>query len=710
MESRIQFSMALAFAFSLMPLAAAGECVVGPTAVPKAVVVDVSQAGLKSIGQMAATRIPRHLEIKDKSIDLVVGDVTIGKLAIELTPEPFQVEANQGQLGISGAIGVHVYTNTLSILGDDNCEFTASLPRVTVNMNVDLSRSGQCELGVAVTDVTIDLGGSNSGFELDSCGIFSGVFDAVDFLAHNLVLSLVESRIESVVEDFSSSSLPTLMSGLLPYAGETMGMAFGVGVSQVLVDSEGLRLVADVNVAAQAENACLPAQIVDSYAAPELSGVNPERINGEHPVTVSINRDLLKGVSFQAWRAGLFCIEAGAERLDLAPLKPYLKPGTDPSLYLRVEAPPALEIAASASNLLSIQLGLPRVVAGLSLESPAATSAVEAGFDLGLQVELRNDVMERNLYMGLQEMNLTSVSLRTLSGKMLAAPDDRTMANVIAKVARPALAEKIEGLPLFANLFNVSGLAVLVQDVIQADNALQIGADFFVPGNQDQGAPTTQVADYSRGPIRAADFYITVKSTDAETPQTLIAHTVTPGFEGNGLKLQYGSRLRAPNLATGEHRLMVAAVDLSGNVGKAFPLVNVIIDNDKPTLRWGRRDTGVLSRSWAQYSVIAKDNITENAGEFHYRWLLTNADTKEIVQEVGNGMATMRFVDLSEDTVYKVTALVSDQAGNTEKLEWNFSVNEDKTGACQMSAGRSVPAWWALLLLGQCVPWPRRRR
>ena len=330
-------------------------------------------------------------------------------------------------------------------------------------------------------------------FELKVIGTptFTGDIESdIDWIPDDLVLTFVEDSIFETVEEMIVEEVPELVKDLLGnslYAGEIGNIELDVQLADVQMENS---LMIGMDVAAGWNGEGCPVTGVLS----EPEGSNPSvqfNASTDSDIGIAVTEYQINRLFFGAWEDGLLCFEAGPLYAAIEAVEA-LMGDTIPNsgVELSFNRAPQFNIDETGMSMTidGLHLGVYGEVDGEQKVIVGLDAAVTLDTELQIDHELSSFVF-----------NLTNVDLEL--NALVADPliNDRQgvsdrLIGFLEGWAMDTLAARIADVPIYGNLFELSGMFLRVDELQAADGAVRIYGSLYDLSDPDVDtvAPDTE--------------------------------------------------------------------------------------------------------------------------------------------------------------------------------------------------------------------------
>jgi hypothetical protein len=673
----------------------------------------VSRAGLAYLAELAPAFVPdrltpppmsqrflcAELEQRDTVVDLVLHDLSLdvprdGVLRLELE---ISVEA-EGELYLN---------NLYSCFGEETCRDHLSLShaRAIVEFQIEVEDERP---RLTIHDVQLLIEPEDISIQLSGCTI-DGVFNTVIGWTQSLALDFILRMVGDAAASELAPMLEELLAGFMSFEGHFGPSMLEASLRGANVTTDGVFIAADLGLRSVPQ---APAGCLTSDAAPPSTRAGlPPNLAGGVPghVGVAINLGLVDDVLFNAWRAGLMCLNSAyfaALGIDLeldyhaGKMLPGFPANTRFSFDVRVMEPPSVRASEAADAALTL------VVRGLEVDLrgryPGGADTIRIAADLEASARLGVDRDTSALVLRPEGVRISRLEIDDTVGGESLGVDAAGLAHMLETYVVPTLVGELGAVPVSGSIVGLEDFYVLLRDVFTTEGYLAAKVDLFRAPDDDTGRPTTAIERRPEGLVALKDAIVRVTGTDPEIPTELLRYRVIVDGEERPLSFVRDIPVGVAG-RSGRYRVQVSAVDLAGNEDPNPLVLEVDVDGVAPVvaLEGGvtRTASGVTERiSWRQ-----SDDLTE-ASQLVPRVLLyrvhdtANLLDVELLTEIELPAGTTSYeVPLGAHDLYRVEVRVRDQAGNEGVASTLVTV---KTGGCLVSAQASSSGAGGAMLLG----------
>ncbi len=713
---------ALSVAMAALPSASStpeahAQCL--PGGVSGAAVGRVDASLLELLTPVISAQIPDHFDIPDTPYTVFECDPPFDPTVI--TPLGMSAEVWIRSMSSSFGDGVIALDAELDValggqldmqvcaLADAVCDTELLSEAVRVHAEV-VPRVVDCapRFELVALELTPDVERTTAA--VSNC-TYENLWDLIyEWFAESL-LDLVAGELETWVADEIPPLLESFLAELLTDQLEAYGFVIRAAVEDVQVRPAAavVTFAADLRPAGPPA-ACLPA----GASLPDEDGPPAVEPDTDAVISVAVSEAMVRRAVRAAWLAGFLCYDSRDYDFDLSSPLDFMAPGVDVQGQVAALSVPSVTLAGGDGGAVVAEANDVRVDVALQVPGHAASTMTAT-----TSVEIRGDVVIDPAYQSL----VVDLHGAKPTGAVVSAPGTAlsfsgdTLRSILETGLLPAYAHLIRAIPLLSTLFVTTPLAVRMDTVRVVQGQAEVDVELWPIDHADVTAPETVVAVPPPDPAWV-DVPIELASHDDRTPTRFLRHMVLLDGEPWDEDPLSGTHLYLWELVHGPHRLSIQAVDLSGNADPTPELYDIFVDDLPPEVRVAGAPDGLTRESAVSLTFAAWDD-TSPADALGLRYTLSvmqegNLPDRVVREGETRQGATLRFDDLPEDVVLRVTVYATDEAGNEGEGAVAFVSDPNPTLGCRTHSGpasaSALLGGLALVLLWGATTLRRRRR
>ena len=595
-----------------------------------------------------------------------------------------------GEIGVEASLDVEVSGRLemqVCALPDAVCDALLVSEGVAVRGRLE-PRLDACRPVIPVTEVTLRADHSRTSITLGGCP-YDELWDVASAWFEEALLGLLTDELAEIVREELPPAVEAFTTELVSEGFDGNGVRFLAAPESLDVSADGVTLsfVADV-LPTGPPAACLPA---DATLPPEAAGRAPTPTSSA-PISLALSHPLVQRAVRAAWHAGALCWNSRELDLDLAtPLQVF---APDVVVFGQVvpEQPPSVAWGDAALGE-HLRVSAAGVRVDVAVQVPGhQESTMTARLDLALAADVEIDPTVQALVIHPRSVTSTG-ALVTAPGATLGFGAG-TLQSLVDGALLPALGPSLGRLPLLTNLLVAAPVAVRIDAVRVRGDALEAELELWPRDAPDTSPPETVVS--AAPPLAAEDIDLGLASWDDLTPERFLRHqlAIDGAFEES---LLTGTTVRLSGLAHGAHTVLLAAVDLAGNVDASPETLAFFVDATPPSVYLDGAPRGVVHERRVSVTVRADDDLTP-ADRLQRGWTLTRlGEPGEPDRLLASGLlgpdGALALDGLPEDTIVRLTAWASDEVGNRGEASVAFFANATPEFGCAQSPGpRRLPS------------------
>ncbi len=672
---------------------------------PNAAGVRIGPEGFDFVKALLPGLLPTHIDVPP--IDKDVYDCPAGKkITAHVTRASADLHLNSLDAGlVSEAVDVDVnldvrgrghlrVTNAYVCFGELECDIGFGLNALNLKAKLGIGADAG-NVSVSLQDVLMNLTPDDLDLDVSGCAVDGLVEGFVD-LAKGLLFDYAKSFLSGMIEEKVPPLVQEKLQGILGKEGSLLGFDYKLALGDVNVSPEGLDAYLSLGINYSGPKAtCLPADAVDEPAPSrgELAmGQGPRS-----PFALGISGAFLDDALRAVWRSGLLCIDDSKlealgldlSQFDLAHVVPGLPPGTELHFQLVTAQPPM--VAGGSDGTISLSLG------GAALELRVAApgvpeSTITVGTDVTLTAKAGVDAVTGMI--GLAVTDLRIERLEISSGQDTAAHfalEPGKIEQLVQEIVLPLIAAKVGTVPIAPSAFGLAGYYVKLDEVVARPEGFYVGVSAFKAPSSDDKTPLTEILGNPSAITRPGLVRFLVGGNDDKTPTDLLRYSWQLD-DGPVSEPSFARDIRVPVTTDGDHTFRVVAVDLNDNVDPEPQAFSFTLDSISPILQLTKVPPPIVETTSLKIGVTGSDDRTPASMlRFSYRVEETKPGGKpEVIQNTMPGplAGDIPLDNLNDGSVYNVTVLVQDEAGNITSQSASFAVHGG--AGCSVSAGTPV--------------------
>jgi MYXO-CTERM domain-containing protein len=406
----------------------------------------------------------------------------------------------------------------------------------------------------------------------------------------------------------------------------------------------------------------------------------------------------------------------GFDPSKLASLVPGLPPGTVMGFTVGLNDAPTVTTNKDGTIGLHVT-GAELIVSMASPGKDTANITVASDFTVGVQPTVDPNT-------GMITASLTDLSMERMdmSGDATGADysiDPERLQVLMHDVVLPMASAKMRNMPLSPSSFGVAGMYAWLDDLYTNSSGIYVGVEPFIPAPaaSDTSAPDTTIEKNPGKLVRAGMARYTVGGTDDKTPYQLLRYEWQVD-DGAVQPASFSKVINAAVTAPGPHTFRVRSVDLTDKHADQWITHSFELDPIPPTLEITQQPEVTVRAQSAKIVLTGSDDRSKpNLLSFAYRVLARAPGGEQTLVETGEptgldgGVGEIVVHDLQEDSVYEVTVLLYDEAGNVTSKKIGFAAAS--VNGCSVSGADGFPitsSLGSLLLIGAALFFATRRR
>jgi len=718
MGNRIKVASLLACSVFLVPSVSQASATLpgSPTGA-----LHVGKKALDLIGKMAIEKIPAHMDLPPIAKDLTDicpnGPMTmqVSQAYVDLVPKSLTFTPADGALGIDALLDIEGFVHVeiprgYACLGTASCDVAFSAKDLNPKAALELSiTNGKPTAGLGAVSATVPNGQLHVSFGnciLDN--LSSGLVDK----ASAAILQVAQKPLGDKLRQLVPPLIESQLSSMLGASGNVVGYGFNAAVTDVKMTIDGIDAYAAIGVDYEgAVPVCLPPDAPPSAATPR----NPTTaastlalpVGPTSSVVIGVSTDLLSSALSAAWQSGMLCTDdaaiakLGFDPNKLASLVPGLPAGLTMHFAMGLDQPPTITVDATGGVRMKV-VGAELL---LSMSSPGqATSGIALATDFTVGVKPSVDPASGSIYAELTDMTMERMELHAGASASQYAMDPERLTVLMRDVVLPMAAERLRGMPLSPAAFGAQGVYAWLTDLSSRNGGVFVGLEPFRPGpaSDDTQAPDTVFQKTPGKLVRAGLARFTVGGTDDQTPPELLRYEWQ--VDDGALSVRgFQKVISAPVTTAGSHTFRVRAVDLADKPSSGFQTYTFELDPVPPTLTILEQPEVALRATSATIKLRGTDDRSPpNLLSYAYRVesrepggemkLIASAEPSGLE----NGVAEIKLDKISADSLYEVSVLLYDEAGNVTSQKVSFGAASPS--GCSVAPHGTSP-------IGPCGPW-----
>ena len=694
----------------------------------------VGKKALDLIGKIALERVPTHMDLPPLSKDLTDicpnGPMTmqVSQAYVDLTPKSLTFTPAEGALGLDALLDIEGFVHVeiprgYACLGTASCDIAFSAHDLNPKAALELSiTNGKPTAGLGAVSATVPAGQLHVSFAnciLDN--LSSGLVDK----ASAAILQIAQKPLGDKLRELVPPLIESQLSSMLGASGNVVGYGFNAAVTDVKMTADGIDAYAAIGVDFEgAAAACLPPDAPMGATTPRnptAAGATLALPTGpSSSVVIGVSTDLLSSALSAAWQSGMLCTDdaaiakLGFDPNKLASLVPGLPAGMTMHFAMGLDQPPTITVDGAGGvrmKVVGAELLLSMSVPG---QQPSGV-ALATDFTVGVKPSV--DPASGSIYAELTDLSMERMELHAGASATQYAMDPERLTVLMRDVVLPMAAQRLRGMPLSPAAFGAQGVYAWLTELSSRNGGVFVGLEPFRPGpaRDDTQAPDTMFQKTPGKLVRAGLARFTVGGTDDQTPPELLRYEWQVD-DGALSAPSFQKVISAPVTTSGSHTFRVRAIDLADKPSTGFQTYTFDLDPVPPVLTILEQPEVALRATSATIKLSGTDDRSApNLLSFAYRVearepggemkLIASAEPSGLE----NGVGEIKIEKIVTDTLYDVTVLLFDEAGNVTSQKIGFGAASP--GGCSMATSpRSQnPAAGFLFLLAAVLLLVRRR-
>jgi MYXO-CTERM domain-containing protein len=519
------------------------------------------------------------------------------------------------------------------------CDLTAQLSNVPVAIDVTPTVSGGT-VTVAKTEVKVGIDKHNINLSTAGCGGTGELITNLYKMFEGKVATMLREELVTLAKEEVSKSLGDALSSVSQYSGEAGGLTYAARPTSIGTANGGIGIDAAVNVTAKTKSAC------PLGAAPGgLPATPPPSIGFEDEhVGLAISKTMLQKAMIEVWRSGLLCLgETEDDSLGVfaanAPNPPLvaLEPASDARLKVLF---PGVQLTLQTGGAVNATMDL---IAYLQMDFDNS-SAVVAGEPT---IEVRN------------------VEVQSEKEGIL---DYRAL---LPELIPELLADKMRDIVLLPRVLargfgdDKSQYSLYIARARTTEHHIMMFARLHPRNLNDKVGPSTSFEQAPDSWAKKASTFVAA-GNDESTPAPLLRYRWR--IDGGQWSAPGDTARRTIEFDAGEHRVEVAAVDLSGNADPHPASATFKVDPEPPKIEIVEGPPDPVTESRFSVSLGFQDDVaTQDQMRLRVRIERSleqgEAGENDVWQEVFGGKSTLSLPVLGRG-LHTLTVIAEDAAGN----------------------------------------------
>jgi uncharacterized protein (TIGR03382 family) len=264
-----------------------------------------------------------------------------------------------------------------------------------------------------------------------------------------------------------------------------------------------------------------------------------------------------------------------------------------------------------------------------------------------------------------------------------------TMESFVEAAVMPRFLGALHELPVTANVFTATSLAVSIDDVTTSSAGIVAVFSVFGSSGSDFTPPRTVLDEEPQCPC-GSDIEVRTASTDNETPPGFIHHLVEVDHVLKD-ETYVGPTVLMSGLIAGHHEVVIIAQDLSGNVDATGVTFAVEVDTTPPVIQLRDGPHGIIPASGTRLTISATDDMSKPEDVTIDYVIEVVGRRAKADHQLSSGRLTRTNVlaldALPDLTTVRVRLTATDQAGNTASFSQRYAVVDEPGMGCNASGG-----------------------
>lgn len=271
------------------------------------------------------------------------------------------------------------------------------------------------------------------------------------------------------------------------------------------------------------------------------------------------------------------------------------------------------------------------------------------------------------------------------------------MAGFVQAVVMPRFLGSLREVPVAANVFTSTPLAVAIEDVRTSAAGIVASFSLFSAG-PDGSPPRTALAEAPHCPC-GAEVELLADSDDDKTPPGFIHHVVD--IDGvPQADVHVGNTISLSGLTGGRHEVKIYAQDLAGNLDDSPEILTLDIDTTPPVIVVRDAPHGIIPAGGTPLHIDADDNMSKPEDiTVDYVIEAVGRRAKDDVQLASGRLKStdvLKLDGLPDHTTVRVRLTATDQAGNVTTSSQSYAVVDDPGMGCKAGGDAHLVAVLAI--------------
>lgn len=691
--------------------------------------VHVGRHVLDLAAGIALGKVPHHLDLAplDKDLGLCGMKAQVTSAYVDLVPKTLAFTPADGALSLSTSLDLSGYAHVrvdkgYACLATAECDVAFSARDLALGASVELQiAGGKPTAGLGAVSAQVPNGQLH--LEFGNCAFDNLSSGLVDKLAAELLI-LAQGPLGDRLRAEAPPLLEAQLGALIgkPVTGAVQGYGLAAQLTELAITKEGIDAYAAIGVGYDgAPAACLPPEVAAAAAPRAPTDVGAALALPRGPTSslvIGVSTTLLSSALDAAWRSGLLCTDDAAIRAlgfdpdQLAMLVPGMPKGFGMHMAMALDAPPSLEVGAAGDLRMRVR-GAEMLVSMSSPDQPTTGMAVSTDFTVGIRPSV--DPGSGTVYAELTALSMEHLEIHAGPSGLAFDLDPERLGVLMQDLVLPMAAGRLRGMPLAPAALGAAGFYGWLTDVSARDGGVYVGLEAFQPGPaSDDVAPPETLLQKTPGPlVRAGMARFQVSGSDDRTPAALLRYEWQVD-DGPISAAAFQRVVTAPVTTAGRHVFRVRAVDLTDKRASTWVQHDFELDPVAPTIQFLEEPSVSVRATSTRLRFTGSDDRTPtNLLNFAYRLEarapggdLHVVRTADATGFDGDG-AEIAVDGLESGTVYDLTVLLYDQAGNVTSKKISFAANDP--GGCAVTGG-PLPSLATLLLVALALFCARRAR
>ncbi|MEM6731106.1 MAG: hypothetical protein AAF658_06095, partial [Myxococcota bacterium] len=602
----------------LAPHQAHADCADG--AVTGAFHARVSETQVGALLRDAVQQLPTELEVPPSPVEVFgcpgfLDDTVVtprnARVGLEVQETSVALEAGIIDLRIVLNLDVDADLDLeLCALPDASCATAIDGEAIEITSRLEFEVDA-CSPAVAVESIVVGVTPDNTDVNVQSCGLYDEVINAVYGWFEKPLLEMIQTRVGDAVAELAPSFAEEAFAAVASSGVEAMGLSIQVSPESVRVTDDAVFF--QLGAAIEALNppeSCAP--VGEAEPLPPADAPVPFADGG---VALTVTKHFADYLLDVAWRQGWLCIDTRDLGLEIDDALGELASGVEISAVVQTPQRPSLQWSEhGAGGILGVDL--PELEVQLSFEVPnESPSVITVASKAFVEATLEMDPVDSAILMRPTAVHADRLDLDTRSGPIELDPVG--LQNTVDELLMPMFEDEMEPMTLTGGVFAASGFVASLVGMETSSTGVSIGLNLYAAVGGDETPPETRLESPPPA-ITSANTTVTMASVDESPPERQLRHRVT--IDGvREEELRTGRHLAFTSLARGKHEIKIAAVDVSGNEDPTPVRVTLDVDALAPKITLIDPPLGFVRDEVVTVEVEVEDDRTaRNAVQVNY--------------------------------------------------------------------------------------------